>query len=75
MASWLFVFSELPDHADNCLVQSLYQPIYLGVVGHGMQSFDTKDLAQFLNYTTGEASTSITYEPGGGPKVRYVASI
>ena len=25
----------------------------------GMQSFDTKDLAQVLNYTTGEASTSI----------------
>ena len=54
-----FVFSQLPDHAHNPLVQSLYQPIHLGVVGHGPQSFDAKDLAQFLNYTTGEASTSI----------------
>ena len=54
------VFSQLPDHAHNCLMQSLYQPISLGVVGHGLQSFDAKDLAQFLNYITGEASTSIT---------------
>ena len=54
-----FVFSQLPNHAHNCLVQSLYKPISLGVVGHGPQSFDAKDLAQFLNYTTGEASTSI----------------
>ena len=59
---WLvsfFVFSQLSDHAHNYLVQSLYQPISLGVVGHGPQSFDAKDLAQFLNYTTGKASTSI----------------
>ena len=55
-----FVFSQLPYHVHNCLVQSLYQPVHLGVVGHGLQSFDAKDLAQFLNYTTGEASTSIT---------------
>ena len=55
-----FVFSQLPNHVHNCLVQSLYLPICLGVVGHGLQSFDAKDLAQFLNYTTGEASTSIT---------------
>ena len=54
------VFSLLPDHVHNCLVQSLYQPICLGVVGCGLQSFDAKDLAQLLNYTTGEASTSIT---------------
>ena len=32
-----FVFSQLPNHAHNCLVQSLYQPISLGVVGHGLQ--------------------------------------
>ena len=60
--SWsvsFFVFSQLPNHVHNCLVQSLYQPISLGVVGHGLQSFDAKDLAQFLNYITGEASTSI----------------
>ena len=55
-----FVFSQLPNHAHNHLVQSLYQPIHLGVVGCGPQSFDAKDFAQFLNYTTGEASTSIT---------------
>ena len=55
-----FVFSQLPNHVHNCLVQSLYQPISLGVVGHGPQSFYAKDLAHFLNYTTGEASTSIT---------------
>ena len=60
---WLvgfFVFSQLPDHVHNHLVQSLYQPVSLKVVGHGPQSFDAKDLAQFLNYITGEASTSIT---------------
>ena len=55
-----FVFSQLPDHAHNHLVQSLYQPVSLGVVGHGLQSFDAKDLAQFLSYVTSEASTSIT---------------
>ena len=54
------VFSQLPNHAHNCLVQSLYQPISLGVVGHGPQLFYAKDLAHFLNYTTYEASTSIT---------------
>ena len=55
-----FVFSQLPNHAHNCLAQSLYKFISLGVVGHGLQSFDAKDLAQFLNYATHEASTSIT---------------
>ena len=69
------VFSQLPDHAPNCLVQSLYQPISLGVVGHGLQLFDTKDLAQFLNYITSEASTTITQVPGQGPKDRDVTSI
>ena len=54
-----FVFSQLPNHAHNCLVQSLYQPIHLGLVRHGLQSLDAKDLAQFLNYTTHKASTSI----------------
>ena len=44
-----FVFSQLPDHAHNHLVQSLYQPISLGVVGHGLQLFDAKDIAHFLN--------------------------
>ena len=70
-----FVFSQLPYHRHNCLEQSLYQPISLGVVGHGLQSFDDKDLAYFLNYTTDEASTSITQEPGWGPKDRDVTSI
>ena len=59
MVSQLFVFSQVPDHVHNHLVQSLYQPISLGVVGHGPQLFDAKDLAQFLHYITGEASTSI----------------
>ena len=54
---------------------NLYQPISLGVVGLGPQSFDAKGLAQFLNYITGEASTSIAQEPGQGPKDRYVTSI
>ena len=70
-----FVFSQLPNHAHNCLVQSLYKPVCLGVVGHGLQSFDAKDLAQFLIYTTGEASTSIAQEPGQGPKDRNVTSM
>ena len=71
----LFVFSQLPNHVHNHLVWSLYQPVSLGVVGHGLQLFDAKDLAQFLNYITGEASTSIAQEPGWGPKDRDVTSI
>ena len=70
-----FVLSQLPDHAHNHLVQSLYQLISLGVVGHGPQSFYAKDLAHFLNYTTCEASTPITQELGQGPKDRDVTSI
>ena len=70
-----FVFSQLPNHAHNCLVQSLYQPISLGVVGCGLQSFDAKDLAQFLNYTTHEASTSIAQEPSWAPEDGDVTSI
>ena len=70
-----FVFSHLSNHAHNCLVQSLYQPFSLGVVGCGPQSFDAKDLTHFLNYVTCEASTSITQEPGQGPKDRDVTSI
>ena len=70
-----FVFSQLPNHVHNHLVQSLYQPVSLGVVGCGLQSFDAKDLAQFLSYTTHEASTSITQEPGWGPEDRDVTSI
>ena len=53
------VFSQLPDHVHNRLVWSLYQPISLGVVRHGPQLFDAKDLVQFFNYVTGEAGTSI----------------
>ena len=70
-----FVFSQLPDHMHNHLVHSVYQPVCLAVVGHGLQPFDSKDLAQFLNYITGEASTSIALEPGWGPKDRDVTSI
>ena len=69
------VFFQLPNHVHNCLVQSLYQPICLGVVGHSLQSLDAKDLAQFLNNATGKASTSVTQEPGQGLKDRDVASI
>ena len=50
-------------------------PISMGVVGHGPQLFDAKDLAQFLNYATHEASTSIAQEPDHGPKDRDVTSI
>ena len=63
-----FVFFQLPNHAHNHLVQSLYQPISLWVVGHGPQSFYAKDLAHFLNHSTCEASTSITHDPGWDPK-------
>ena len=69
------VFSQLPDHVHNHLVQSLYQAISLGVVGHGLQSFDAKYLAQFLNYITAQASTFIAQDPGQGPKDRDVTSI
>ena len=70
-----FVFSQLLNHVHNHLVQSLYQPISLGVVGHGLQSFHAKDPAQFLNYIISEASTSITQQPGWGSKDRDVTSI
>ena len=60
MTSQLFIFSQLPNHVHNHLVQSLYQPICLGVVGHSLQLLDAKDLAQFLNNATGKASTSVT---------------
>ena len=50
-------------------------PLVLGMEGCSLQSFDAKDLAQFLNYITSEASTSIAQEPGQGPKDRDVTSI
>ena len=50
-------------------------PFNLGVVGHGPQLFDAKDLAQFLNYTTGEASHLYHLRAWLGPKDRDVASI
>ena len=75
MASWLFFFSQLPNHVHNHVVWSLYQPISLGVVGHSLQLFDAKDLAQFLNYVTSEANTSIAQEPGWGPEDRDVTSL
>ena len=54
------VFSQLPNRVHNHLVQSRYQPISLGVVGHCLHSLDAKDLAQFLNNATGKASISVT---------------
>ena len=69
------MFSQLPNHVYNHLVQSLYQTICLWVVEHGPHSFDAKDLPHFLNHTTCEASTSITQEPGWGPKDRDVTSV
>ena len=69
------VSSQLPDHVHYHLVQSLYQPIHLGVVGHGLQSFYARDHVHFLNYTTGEVSTSITQEPSQSSKDRDVSSI
>ena len=49
--------------------------LVLGVVGRGLQSFDAKDLAQFLNNITGETSTCMAQEPGWGPRDRDVTSI
>ena len=69
------IFSQLPSHGHNHLVQSLYQTISLWVVEHGPQSFYAKDLAHFLNHTTCEASTSITQEPGWGSKDRDVTLV
>ena len=66
------IFSQLPNHAHNHLVWSFYQAISLWVVGHGLQSFDAKDLLHFLNHTTSKASTPITQGPGWGPKDGYV---
>ena len=59
----------------NRLVQSLYQPVSLGVVGCSLQSLNAKDLIQFLNNATGKTSTSVTQEPGWGSKDRDKASI
>ena len=70
-----FVFSHLADHAHNHLAQSLHQPISVWVVGCGLQSFDAKDLAHFLNHTTHEASTSVTQEPGQGSEDRDVTLV
>ena len=64
MASWLLVFSQLPNHLHYCLVWSFHQPISLLVVGHDLQLFHAKDLAHSVNYTTHEVSTSVTQEPG-----------
>ena len=69
------VFSQLHNHVHNHLVQSLYQPISLGVVGHRLLLLNAKDLAQFLNDATGKASTSVTQDPGWGPKDRDLAFI
>ena len=56
-------------------MQSLYQPVSLGVVGHSLQSLNAEDLTQFLNNAAGKTSTSVTQEPGQGPKDRDKASI
>ena len=56
-------------------MSSLYQPVSLEVVGHGLQSLIAKDLARFPNNVAGKTSTSITQEPGQGPEDRYKASI
>ena len=69
---WLvgfLVFSQLPNHVHNCLVQSLYQPTSLGVVRHGPQSFYAKDLAHFLNNTTGEVSPLSLKSLARAPKI------
>ena len=47
----------------------------MGVVGHSLQLFDAKDLTQFLNNATGKTSTSVTQEPGQGPKDGDIAPI
>ena len=70
-----FVFSQLPNHLHYHLVQSLYQPISLWVVGCGPHLLYAKDLAHFLNHTTHEVSISVTQEPGWGPKDRDVTPI
>ena len=59
----------------NHLVQSLYQPVSLGVVGHSPQSLNAEDLTQFLNNAAGKTSTPVTQEPGWGSKDRDKASI
>ena len=59
MASQLSCLLPASNHVHNCLVQSLYQLVNLGVVGHSLQSLDAKDLTQFLNDATGKARTSV----------------
>ena len=64
----LFVFAQLPNHSHYGLVQSLYQLISLQVVRCGPQFCHTEDLAHFIDDTAHKVSTSVTQEPGWGPK-------
>ena len=43
-----FVF-QFPDHLHNSLMGPLYQPISLGVVGHGTQLLHAKEFAHLTN--------------------------
>ena len=50
--TWLvgfFIFSQLPNHPHDSLMGPLYQPIHLGVIGHGSQLLHAEEFAQLTN--------------------------
>ena len=59
LASWLFIFSQLPNHPHDSLMGPLYQPIHLGVIGHGSQLLHAEEFAQLTNSVAHEVCAMI----------------
>ena len=55
-----FIFSKLPNHLHDSLMRSLYQPICLGVIGHGPQLLYSEEFAHLTNNVAHEVCTVIT---------------
>ena len=76
--SWpvsLLVFTQLHDHSHYGLVWPLHQPISLWVVRHGPQFLHAEELEHFVDDTAHKVSTSVSREPGWGPKDQDVTLI
>ena len=63
-----FIISQLPNHLHDSLMRSLYQPICLGVVGHGLQLLHAKELTHLTNNVAHEVHMAVMMKPGQGPK-------
>ena len=70
-----FIFSQLPNHPHDSLKGPLYQPIHLGVIGHGLQLLHTKEFAHLTNNVAHEVHTMITQEPGWSSKDQDVTLV